>query len=217
MYKPFQVIVDKIKKLDLKSLLIIGLIVVILLMRACNGNGDTTKPETINVNGHKYEVVDRKVDTVYVPKDTIVYKPGKTIYRDKPIYLPISPNVDSLAIIKDYYSAIVYRDTLHLSENMGFVSVTDTISQNKIVGRLWSAQLKQKTVHEVTIVKEPAKVQLYIGGTVGFDSKSPINFVGPTVMLKTKSDRVYTLSAGYGIDHRTIIQGGLLWKIKLHK
>lgn len=205
-----------LKKLDLKSLLILGLIIIILLMRACGGE-NTTKPETINVNGHTYEVVDRKVDTVYVQKDTIVYKPGKTIYRDKPIYIPIPPNVDSLEVIKDYYSAIVYRDTLHLSENMGYVSVTDTISQNKIIGRLWSARLKKETIHETTIVKEPARTQLYIGGTVGFDTKSPINFVGPTLMLKTKSDRVYLLSAGYGVDQRTIIQGGLLWKIKFRK
>ena len=138
-------------------------------------------------------------------------------WKDKPIYLPISPNVDSLEVIKDYYSAIVYRDTLHLSENMGYVSVTDTISQNKIIGRLWSARLKKETIHETTIVKEPARTQLYIGCTVGFDTKSPINFVGPTLMLKTKSDRVYLLSAGYGVDQRTIIQGGLLWKIKFRK
>lgn len=210
-------IVQQIKKLDLKSLLIIGLVVVILLMRACSGDGDSTKPETTTINGHTYEVVDKKVDTVYVPKDTIVYRPGKIIYKDKPIYIPIPPNVDSLAIIKDYYSAIVYRDTLHLGENMGFVSVTDTISQNKIVGRLWSARLKQQTIHETTIVKELPRTQLYIGGTVGFGTKSPINFVGPTLMLKTKSDRVYLLSAGYGVDQRTVIQGGLLWKIKLRK
>lgn len=217
MLKIFQVIGDRIKKLDLKSLLIIGLIIVIVFMRTCNGGGDNTKPETIKVNGRKYEVVDRKVDTVIVTKDTIVYKPGRTIYKDKPIYLPISPNVDSLAIIKDYYSANVYRDTLHLSENMGYVSLTDTISQNKIKGRVWVANIKQRTIHETTIVKELTRTQLYVGGTVGFDPKSPVNFVGPTVMLKTKSDKVYTLSAGYGIDRRTIIQGGLLWKVKLHK
>lgn len=210
-------ILQFLKKLDLKSLLIIGLVIVILLMRACSGDNVNAKPETINVNGRKYEVLDKKVDTVYITKDTVVYKPGETIYRDKPINLPISPNVDSLAIIKDYYSAIVYRDTLHLSENMGYVSVTDTISQNKIIGRLWSAKLQKEIVHETTIVKEPARTQLYIGGTVGFDTKSPINFVGPTVMLKTKTDRVYLLSAGYGVNQRTIIQGGLLWKIKLRK
>lgn len=206
-----------LKKLDLKSLLILGLIIIILVMRACSGEGDTGKPETINVNGHAYEVVDKRTDTVYVPKDTIVYKPGKVLWKDKPIYLPISPNVDSLKVIKDYYSTIVYRDTLYLSKNMGYVSVTDTISQNKIIGRLWSARLKKETIHETTIVKEPARTQLYIGGTVGFDTKSPINFVGPTLMLKTKSDRVYLLSAGYGVDQRTIIQGGLLWKIKFRK
>jgi hypothetical protein len=209
--------INKVKQLDLKSLLIIGLIIAIVLMRACNGDSNTDKPETVDVGGKTYEVVDRKVDTVFVPKDTIVYKPGKTIYKEKTIYLPISPNVDSLSIIKNYYSANVYRDTLHLSENMGYVNVTDTISQNKIKGRVWEANIKQKTIHETTIVKELARTQVYIGGTVGFDTTNPVNFVGPTIMLKTKSDKVYTLSGGYGIDRRTVIQGGLLWKVKLHK
>lgn len=217
MNSQIKVVLDKIKKLDLKTLLIIGLIVVILLMRACSGDGDSTKPETIRVNGHKYEVVDKKVDTVYVPKDTIVYRPGKTIWKDKPVYIDVPANVDTTAILKDYYSTIVYKDTLKLNEDMGYVTVTDTVSKNAIIGRLWNAKLKQKVINNTTIVKEPARVQLYIGGTLGVDRNSPINFIGPTLMLKTKSDRVYTVSAGYGLDHTVIVQGGLLWKIKLHK
>ena len=210
-------IVQQIKKLDLKSLLIIGLIVIILLMNMCSRSGDGSKPETVKINGHKYEVVDKKVDTVYVPKDTIVYRPGKTIWKDKPIYITVPANVDSLAVVRAYFSTIVYRDTLKLADNLGYVIVTDTISKNSIVARLWNAQVKQKTVYETTVVKELARNQLYIGGTVGFDKKSPINFVGPTIMLKTKSDRVYMLSAGYGVDHTVVVQGGLLWKIKLAK
>jgi len=215
MSKFFQVVVNIFNKLDFKSLLIIGLVVVILLMRGCDGG--QPKPETIRVNGRTYEIVNRKVDTVYIPKDTVVYKPGKVIWKDKPVYIDIPSDVDSLAIIRDYYSTVVYKDTLHLTENMGYIGVTDTISQNKIKGRLWEANLKQKTIYETTIVKEPARTQLYIGGTVGFDSKNPISFAGSTLMLKTKLDRVYTLSAGYGIDRTVIIQGGLLWKIRLRK
>jgi hypothetical protein len=212
----FNKLMQFFKKLDLKSLLIIGLVIVILLMRACSG-GDKSKPKTVNVNGHTYEVINKKVDTVYIPKDTTIYKPGKIIYKDKPQYIPIPVNVDSLQIVKDYYSSIIYKDTLQLPDNIGYINIIDTIAKNRIAGRLWEAKLKQKTIYETTIVKEPAKTQLYVGGTVGFNSKSSINLIGPTLMLKTKLDRVYTLSAGYGVDRTLIFQGGLLWKIKLKK
>lgn len=219
MYSVLKVILEKIKKLDLKTLLImgLGLIVVILLLRACNENNDGIKPEIIKVNGKKYEVLDRKVDTVYIPKDTIVYRSGKTIWKDKPVYIDVPANVDSSAVVRDYYSKIVYKDTLKLNEDIGYITVIDTVSQNKIVGRLWNTKLKQKTIHETTIVKELPKMQMYIGGTVGFDSKSPINFIGPTLLMKTKSDKIYALSAGYGVGSTVVIQGGILWKIRLKK
>ena len=46
--------INKIKQLDLKSLLIIGLIIAIVLMRACNGDSSTNKPETVDVDNQNY-------------------------------------------------------------------------------------------------------------------------------------------------------------------
>ena len=64
-------------KLDFKTLAIIGLIIVVVLMRMCNGDKtkkDINKGDIIKVDGKKYEVVDNKRDTVYIKRDTIVYK-----------------------------------------------------------------------------------------------------------------------------------------------
>ena len=60
-------IIFKILKKHFKEVLIIGLIAVILLMRACSG--DTEEPkEIVNVGGKDYELLEQKIDTVFVNK-----------------------------------------------------------------------------------------------------------------------------------------------------
>lgn len=211
---------DKIKNfilgLDFKSILIIGLIILILLMRMCSG-GDQNSHPIIKVDGKKYELLKRTIDTVTVTKTKVEYRPGKTIFKDPPIYITPPTQIDSLAVVKEYYSKIVYKDTLNLDEDGGTIAITDTVSQNKIIGRLWKASIKQKTIHDVTIVKELPKTQVYIGGTAGFDEDNIVNFVGPSLLLKTKQDHIYSLGVGYGTDKNVSIQAGIYWKIKLGK
>jgi hypothetical protein len=207
---------DFVAKLDLKILLIIGLIIALLLTRMCSG-GDQTTPPTVKVDGKKYELLKHTIDTVYIPKDTIVYRPGKVIYKDPPIQILPPTKIDTSAVIKEYYSKIVYRDTLNLNEGGGTITVTDTVSQNKIIGRLWKASIKQKVIHDVTIVKDLPKTQIYIGGAAGFDKVNIVNFVGPSILLKTKQDHIYSLGVGYNNNKTVSIQGGIYWKIKLRK
>ena len=80
--------IKDIFKLDLRTLMIITLIIVIILMRACSG--DSKKADDIvKVNGKKYELVKHTVDTVYVPVKTVEYRPGKKIYLDKIIQVQV--------------------------------------------------------------------------------------------------------------------------------
>ena len=205
-----------LKNLDLKSLVILGLIVVILLMRACGDN--STKPgETIKIGGKKYEVVKREVDTVEVPVKTVEYRPGKTIYVDSLIYVEVPAKVDTLSILKDYYAKRIYIDTLKLNDSMGYIVVNDTISENSILGRLWEAQINKTTITEQIIVKELPKNQVYIGLVGGFDRQNIVNFAGPSVLLKTKSDKIYSIGVGYSGNKTVSVQGGIYWKIKLTK
>ena len=205
-----------IAKLDFKTLTILALVIVILLMRMCSSSDQTTHP-TIKVNGKKYELLKHTIDTVTITKTDIVYRPGKVIYKDPPIYITPPTQIDTPAVIKDYYSKVVYKDTLNLQQDGGTVAITDTIYQNKIIGRLWKASINQKTIHDITIVKELPKTQMYIGGVAGFDKVNTINFVGPSLLLKTKQDRIYSLGVGVGADKALSVQGGVYWKIRLKK
>ena len=203
-------------KLDIKTLLLIALVIIIVLMRSCDGSG--SKPgETIKIDGKKYEVLKHTIDTLIVPHDTIVYRKGKDIYHEVPVYRIVPINIDTLAILKDFYAKRVYIDTLRLSDSLGYIVVNDTISENSLLGRLWTAQVNKTTIKEQIIVKELPRNQVYIGVVGGFDKVNIVNFAGPSLILKTKTDKVYSVGVGYVGSGAISVQGGIYWKIKLKK
>jgi hypothetical protein len=202
--------------LDLKSILLIVLILIIVLMKTCDRK--ETKPgTTVKIEGKKYEVVKHDIDTLIQKKETVVYKKGTDIYHDTTIYVPTPISFDTVQVVNDYYAKRVYIDTLKLADSLGYIVVNDTISQNSLLGRLWNAQVNKTTIKETLIVKELPKNQIYIGLVGGFDKATVVNFAGPSIMLKTKTDKVYSIGVGYSASKVVSIQGGLYWKIKLKK
>jgi hypothetical protein len=206
-----------LKQLDLKTLTILGLIVVLLLMRMCSYNGNPQKGDTIKINGKKYTVIKKEVDTIYVPTVQTVYRPGDSIYVDVPIYVNVPPNVDTNLILKDYYTKFTYKDTLRLKDSLGYIAIRDTIFKNRILDRVFDAHVNKIKITEKIYLEPEKKLEFYLGGTIGFDKVDIINFAGPTLMLIDKKDRVYSLGAGYNNAKTLSIQGGMYWRLKLKK
>ena len=202
--------------LDFKSLIILGLVILLLFTRMCS-SGDSNSHSTLKVDGKKYEVLKHTVDTVFITKQTTQYKPGSIIYREVKINGIVPPDIDKDSITKDYYSTIIYKDTLKLKDQQGYISLTDTISQNKIVGRIWDAHITSSVITNKTILKELPKTQIYFGGVMGFDNRNLTNFAGPSFLLKSKKDHIYSLGVGYGTNQILSVQVGMYWKIKLKK
>lgn len=82
---------------------------------------------------------------------------------------------------------------------------------------MWDAQVNKTTIKEQIIVKELPKNQVYIGLVGGFDKVNIVNFAGPSLILKTKTDKMYSIGVGYSGNKAVSIQGGIYWKIKLTK
>jgi hypothetical protein len=204
------------KYLDFKTLLIVALVIVILILRSCSSNGDK-KDDIIKVDGKKYIVVKHEIDTVYQTTVQTVYREGKTIFKDVPVYVNVPANVDTLNILKDYYTKVTYKDTLHLKDSLGYISVIDTIFNNKILNRVWDSHVNKITINDKIYLKDLPKTQLYFGGVLGFDKVNIVNFAGPSFILKTKKDHMYSLGIGYSNNQTVSIQGGVYWKIKLKK
>lgn len=226
-----------LKKFDLKTILIIVLIVV-LVLRGC-GNTTPVDTEIVEVGGKDYELVKQTIDTVVVFKEVKVptYIP-KYITKVETVEVEIPMDIDTMAIIKKFYSTYIVKDTLELSydfpksvkdsignkpaSNLGFGIITDKISQNSIISRDVDWSFKIPTVYNTTIVKELPKTQLYWGFNGGFNKTDVVTNVTTSLMLKTKSDKIFQLGVGVQNNSNTQklaphISVGMYWKIKFGK
>lgn len=214
------------KLLNFKNIAIAALIIYILL-QWFNPGGVMPGGRTIRIEGKKYEVIKHDIDTMEVVKTKVVTKKGEDIYHEviveKEVQIPAV--VDTAALLKDYYSKVLYKDVLVLPDSLGTVAVTDTISQNKILGRTFDAKVKERTIKETLIVKEPAKNQVYYGLNGGFNKADVVSSVGAGIMLKTKRDKIYQFTLG--VNNRVVdgttgafspyVGFGTYWKIKVKK
>jgi len=104
-----------------------------------------------------------RVDTLI--KDTTIYKYKKgkdipfvvldTIYQVDEIH-------DTIKIISDYSRTYAYYDTLKI-DSAQYVYVSDTISQNKILGRGYGGHFVQKTITIKNDIYHKPKNELFLG------------------------------------------------------
>lgn len=137
------------------------------------------------------------VDTTYVNVVTMdtMYVPTEFVRRDT-VMVPVE--IDTVGIIKDYFSEYTYVDTLSIDQ-VGFGYLTDTIFMNRISSRSirWDYTLPVITnTVETTITLPPRREShFYLGATlVGTDTS--INYFGPSIGFKTKGDTFFSLGAG---------------------
>jgi hypothetical protein len=201
-------------KKNFNYLIILTLIVIIILQRSCNSSNIDKK--TIVVDGKKYNIVKQVIDTAYITKTQTVYKPGKTIYQDSPVYITMPTNVDTALILKEFYALRVYKDTLKLTDSLGYISVIDSISKNVLLGRTWNAKVNKIVIDSTLYLKDLPKNQIYIGPSLGMQRPLYTTF-GGTLLLKTKNDHIYGIGAGVNSQLHAYFQGTILWKISLKK
>jgi hypothetical protein len=207
------------KLLNFKNIVIAALIIFVLL--EWFNPGGVMPGKKVFIAGKAYEVIKHEIDTVDIVKTKVVTKKGEDIYHEtiveKEVIIPAV--IDTLALLKDYYSKVLYKDTLVLPDSLGIVALNDTISQNKILGRTFNASVKQRTIKETTIVKE------FYGLEGGFNKADFVSSVGAGVLINTKKDKIYQL--GLGVTNQTTdgtnggftpyVRGGVYWKLKLKK
>lgn len=174
--------------IDLKSTVIIALV----LMLFFKGKYKIPEPQVV-VETHIIEHFH--TDTVRsVPIITQQIFPTKIETK----YIADTSSMEALkkqydTLVKNHTVSNISQDTLKVG-SVGMVAVRDTVRENKIVGRSWSYNLKEREIITTITIKEPYKPknQLYYGGEVG---SAPSAELG--VMLKNKKDNIIKLSAEY--------------------
>jgi hypothetical protein len=143
--------------------------------------------------GQPSVIVD--TDTVYQQKTFTKYIKGKSIPF---VVLDTIYNVDvvhdTIKIISDYNRVYSYSDTIRI-DTLGYAYIQDTISQNKIQGRSFKAEINEKTIYVTkTIIPKPKK-EVYlgvIGDLRAFDNKVGL---GLGLGYKTAKSGLFTINA----------------------
>ena len=206
------------KILDVRHFIILALIITLIVLLKSD------KPPRIKEvikevpSEPIHDTISMEVEVPYVIK-------GEDIYHDTTIYVPTYISVDTAAILQNYYVTNSFNDTLKLNNNQGFVYLNQTVSENKIASRNWSATLKPKIVREQAPEPPPIKNQMFFGVNGAISREDWVNSLGMGLILKTKKDHLYQV--GIGVANRTVdgvtgeftpfINGGVYWKIKVKK
>ena len=207
----------KYLNLEPRTILIIILLIILFMMRMCDGiNREKSNGDIVKINGDKYEVIKNRTDTLYITKDSVVYREGEKIpvIVEVPRYIPTI--VDTQEILRDYFSKKFYIDTLSLN-NKSFVIVKDTISENKILSRIYESSITNTIIRDSIFLKELPKRQLYLGTQFGFNKEDILSYGGVGLLYKDKSDNIYGLGGGTYTNGKPIVLGSIYWKIKLKK
>jgi hypothetical protein len=136
-----------------KNIIIVALIFVVLFfVLSPNGNGGDTKVITKIDTLIKHDTIRK-----YKKGDAIPFVVLDTIYQVNEVH-------DTTYIVNDYNKVKVYLDTLRINTD-NYVSIQDTISQNKIFGRGYNAHFTEKTIVKVREIRTilPPKAALYWG------------------------------------------------------
>jgi hypothetical protein len=140
-------------------------------------------------------IVITKYDTIVEVKNIVKYKRGESIpFVVLDTIVKIDEVHDTIRIMSDYNRVYAYYDTLKL-DSAQYVYVSDTISQNKILGRGYGGHFIEKTIRIETTKIMPPKFAVYwgvLGDYREFDKKVGFGF---GLAFKMPKNGLFTLGA----------------------
>jgi hypothetical protein len=152
------------------------------------------------------------LEVVAIVRDTIK---GDTIPYAVPVPVPVVRyvalvpdtvfrNVDTAAILADYFITRSYDDTL-MNDTSAFIALSETVTQNRIMERTLTFQNRRATAITTTVV-QPAQptIQLYAWVVAGK------GLAAPMVQLGYKR---WVVGAGYNLNGGGVV-GGVGYRIR---
>lgn len=189
----------------IQSITIVILVIVILLMQQCNGKkSEPVETKVVTVTETVWDTLEVE-KKVYVPKwRTKILKETDTVE------VIVQQEVDTVSILKDYYTKYVYNDTLFL-DSLGYISLTDTITQNKIITRNpnYHIQIPTKTLKETIYVNN----REFYAGFGARTNGSSINWMGLEGLYRNKKGNIFTIGLGTDTENKLSVGGSIHWRI----
>jgi hypothetical protein len=158
----------------------------------------------------KFTKIKEVHDTTYKTLYHSTYKKG----NDIPFYIIDSVQVpvhDTIRILSEYYQIKAYKDTIKKDSNT-FV-IDDTISQNRIISRGFTAKLTEKTIYVKEYYAQKAKFGLYYGIRGDFSQDNGLEVLSPGLMLNAKNKALIGLNVNINKNYNISYSGSVYFKI----
>jgi hypothetical protein len=135
--------------------------------------------------------------------------------------------IDTNAILNSIGMKMFKKDILKLPNNVGTVTVFDTISNGRLLGRSFKSDIKQKVVRDTMFLGDSRKNLYYVGIDAKLDRPNVINLIGVGFIIKDK-DAKHLYKIGVGVSNRVgpdgtngelvpFIGGGVYWNVNRKK
>ena len=160
----------------------------------------------------------------YPVHDTIPYEVLVEVPYEVEVEVPVNviQQVDTSKILEIYYLRNEVSEVLTLPNDVGSVTLSEVISENKVVERkLVDPKLKKQIQYDTLRIPEEPKTKCYYGLNFSANREDFVNSLGIGMMMKTKTDKIYRIDLG--LNNRVFdgnvgklapyLGGGVYWKI----
>jgi hypothetical protein len=175
----------------MKEIVIVLLVAVLIFFIASDSR--YTKSAPIIVSDTVYQ---QKTFTKFIKGKSIPFVILDTIFLTDTIK-------DTITIVKDYNQVKVYSDTMRI-DSLGYAYIQDTISRNSIIGRGFTAQIKEKVIYKTITNEQKQRNHLYLGFIGDLKHSNGQIGIGGSIALKTAKNTLYTATAtmnGYSFGY----------------
>jgi hypothetical protein len=179
----------------MKEIVIVLLVAVLIFFIASDAR--YTKTEPVIVSDTVYQ---QKTFTKFIKGNSIPFVILDTIYN---IDTTTIYKFDTIKIIYDYSRVYSYSDTIRI-DSLGYAYIQDTISQNKIQGRGFTANITLPTIKITNTLQPKERNQLYLGFIGDLKHSNGQIGIGGSIALKTAKNTLYTATAtmnGYSFGY----------------
>jgi hypothetical protein len=139
----------------------------------------------------------------------------------------VSNPIDTNAILNSIGMKMFKKDVLKLPNNVGTVTLFDTISNGRVLGRSFKSDIKQKVVRDTMFLGDARKNLYYFGIDAKLDKPNVINLIGVGFIIKDK-DAKHLYKIGIGVSNKIgedgttgtlvpFIGGGVYWNVNRKK
>ena len=177
-------------------------------------NRVTTIHDTVGFAVH--DTIPQEVE-VEVEVPVMVEKPVPYAVHDT-----IQTIVDTNSIVNGYLNSMnIFTNTYKFDKKQGSITITDTISNNKLIGRKYTTKITPRI--DTLRIPEPFKRKVFAGVEASLNKPDVVGSIGFGFLINSKSNKIYQF--GLGVTNRVTdgtngqltpyIKGGVYWKIKL--